>query len=173
MYISPLVLRAGAILSRAGKACVEPLTVMSAHPEIGNLLSPQRMLVAGEIRSLLEREDIRLILAVFDFFRDSRPHVIGGSEIGKNGERAEYGFDSQGPFRAMFKTRYFGPKSKPLAVERISPEELLAHTRYPELFLRSIHRHMEVAAQAILKERNEERESLRILKNHGGKERDR
>jgi hypothetical protein len=154
MHISPKVLETGAILAREVQTSPFRFIIVPAPETVRYPQDEQnlRKLVAKEIRSLLEREDIRLILAVFGFFGITRPYIIGGSEIEtKDGTRAEYGFDSQGPFKATFRSRQFRPKHGPLSVDRVSPEELLEHIEHPAVFLNSITHHLDAAAQAILK----------------------
>lgn len=169
MFISPRVLEAGEILARAGEVRSLPLIILPAFsPQVKYLKSEQaiRTLVAMEIRTFLERKDIQLILAVFGFFGASRSYVIGGSETeNHDGMRTDYGFNSEGPFKETFKSRQFRPKHEPLCTERISPEELLEHINYPEMFLKSIHHHLDAAAQAIL-EREQKKEVLNPKKSH-------
>lgn len=171
MYISPKVFQAGAILAQEGKISPLPFMIKPApetvrYPESDQAL---RTLVAREIRSLLEREDIMLILAVFGFFCISRPYIIGGSEIeAKDGTRSDYGFDNQGPFKATFMSRQFRPKYSPLSVDRISPEELSEHIKYPDVFFNSIGHHLDAAAQAILKREQKRKETFHSEKARNG-----
>lgn len=172
MYISPKVLQAGEILAQEGQI-ISPLPFM-IKPAPETMSYPQdeqalRKLVATEIRSLLAREDIRLILAVFGFFAISPSYIIGGSEIDKNnGRRSDYGFDNQGPFKAVFKSQQFRPKYGPLSVDRISPEELSEHIKHPDVFFNSIGHHLDVAAQEILKREQKRKETFHPEKARNG-----
>lgn len=172
MYISPKVLQAGEILAQEGQTSPLPFIIKPAPETVSYPQDEQalRKLVATEIRSLLAREDIRLILAVFGFFAISPSYIIGGSEIDetKDGARSDYGFDNQGPFKAVFKSQQFRPKYGPLSVDRISPEELSAHIKHPDDFFNSITHRLDAAAQAILKREQKKQGTFHSEKARNG-----
>ncbi len=164
MFISPKVVEAGKALTQGmglyflKSPVLVPAPLDAEYPEQEQSM---RMLVATEIRKFLERKDIEFILAVLGSLESPWPYIIGGSETDTLFDmRYDYGFDTLGPFKEMFRVGESRSKYRPFCTERISPEELLAHIDRPEFFLKNIHHYLDVAAGKILKREQQKKRAV-------------
>jgi hypothetical protein len=138
-------------LRRSGQVIPANVVIIDAPPglEYPKAGRGMRMFVASQLRTLLASADGPAILALF--CHDKHPIIAGETE--EKNVRTEYGFDGSGPVKMTYRRRKeLHSKWELRSVDMISPEEFMAHIKYPQEFFHILLGFLDAAANKVLQQ---------------------
>lgn len=150
--VSKRVERARDILAKKKENTTELFSLVSPSEKILSLPGEcsHWKFVGMELSTFLRRTDIDLLLDVLGY--EGRSSYIWGGSVShkRSGKRTDFGFSRVGPIKETYRSELPRSRVSPLAFVKISPEELAAHIRQPEVFLKDLSASLEEGASAIL-----------------------